>query len=56
MMLPQAKTLSDVQRVIAEAIRQESDHVAADEAARCAVSVVARLKESGVKLVKRRDA
>lgn len=57
MMLRQAKTLADVRRVIAEAIRQESnDAVAAEAAARCAVSVVARLKESGVKLVKRRLA
>ena len=54
-MLPQAKTLSDVQRVIAAVIREESNNaVAADQAARCAASVVARLKESGVKLVKRR--
>ena len=56
-MLQRAKTLADVRRVIAEVIRQESKHsVAAADATRCAASVLAKLKESGVKLVKSRAA
>lgn len=57
MALQQARTLADVQRLIAEAITQASNNaLAAEDASRCAVSVVAKLKESGVRLVKRRDA
>jgi glutamate-1-semialdehyde aminotransferase len=57
MALDQAKTLADVRRVIAEAIRQGSNNaVPAEDASRCADSVVARLKESGVRLVKKRAA
>lgn len=56
-MSQRAKTLSDVRRVIAEVIRKESSSpVAAADAARCATSVLAKLKESGVKLVKSRTA
>lgn len=57
MALQKAKTLADVRRVIAEAIQKESNEsVAAETAARCAASVVAKLKDSGVRLVKRRAA
>ena len=57
MISQQAKTLADVRRVIADAIQKESNQsVAAEAASRCAASVLARLKESGVRLVKRRAA
>lgn len=53
----QANTMADIRRVIAEVIQMESNQaLAADAADRCASSVLARLKESGVKLVKRRAA
>lgn len=48
-----AKTMADVRRLIAEAISEEADAVAPETAERCAASVLARLKESGVKLVRR---
>ena len=57
MMLQRAKTLADVRRVIAEVIQKESNQpVAAVDATRCAASVLSKLKESGVKLVKSRTA
>ena len=49
-----AKTMADVRRVIADVIHEESDpQVEREAAGRCAASVLARLKECGVKLVRR---
>lgn len=53
--MQETRTVADVRRVIAEAIEQESNRsLDAAAASRCAASVLARLKEAGVRLVKKR--